>query len=78
MVESSEVEELSPQCSRKGCRAPSAWSLRWNNPKLHRSPYRKIWLACDDHREYLTGFLAARGFLREVTTFRAPQPDGSA
>ena len=54
------------------------WSLRWNNPKLHAPAYRKTWLACDDHREYLTEFLSGRGFLHEVTTFRAPQPDGSA
>ena len=68
---------LSPQCSRKGCRSAGAWSLRWNNPKLHDPAYRKTWLACDDHREYLTEFLAARGFLREVTTFRAPQHDST-
>ena len=71
------VEELSPQCSRKGCRAPGVWSLRWNNPKLHDPAYRKTWLACDDHREYLTAFLTARGFLREVTMFRTPQHDGT-
>ena len=71
------VEELSPQCSRKGCRAPGAWSLRWNNPKLHEEAYRKTWLACDDHREYLTGFLTVRGFLREVAAFRTPQHDGT-
>ena len=71
------VEDLSPQCSRKGCRAPSTWSLRWNNPKLHEPAYRKTWLACDEHREFLTGFLTARGFLREVTTFRTPQRDST-
>jgi hypothetical protein len=71
------VEELSPQCSRKGCRAPGAWSLRWNNPKLHDPAYRKTWLACDDHREYLTEFLGARSFLREVTPFRTPQHDST-
>ena len=75
MVEAHGVEEtvVHPQCSRKGCRAPGAWALLWNNPKLHDPAYRKTWLTCDDHREYLTGFLSARGFLREVTTFRTPQ-----
>lgn len=68
---------LSPQCSRKGCRAPAAWSLRWNNPKLHQGDRRKTWLACDDHREYLTQFLSLRGFLRETTPFRTPQHDGT-
>jgi hypothetical protein len=42
------------------------WALRWNNPKLHPPERRKTWLACDDHRESLAGFLSARGFLREV------------
>jgi hypothetical protein len=71
------AEEFSPQCSRKGCRAPGAWSLLWNNPKLHDPAYRKTWLACDDHREYLVEFLTARGFLREVTLFRTPQSDST-
>src|SRR5262245_56458610 len=53
-------------CSAKGCRTPAVWALRWNNPKLHPPERRKTWLACDDHREHLAGFLSARGFLREV------------
>jgi len=53
-------------CSARGCRAPAAWALRWNNPKLHPPERRKTWLACPDHREHLSGFLTARGFLREV------------
>ena len=40
--------------------------LRWNNPKLHTPDRRKVWLACDEHRESLSQFLAARNFLREV------------
>jgi len=65
------VEELAPQCSAKGCRAPAAWQLRWNNPKLHTPQHRKTWLACDDHRESLSTFLDLRGFLREVAPFGA-------
>jgi len=53
-------------CSAKGCRATARWQLRWNNPKLHPAARRKIWLACDAHRESLSDFLSARGFLREV------------
>jgi hypothetical protein len=53
-------------CSARGCRAPAAWELRWNNPKLHTPDRRKSWLACDEHREHLRTFLDARGFLREV------------
>ncbi|MGH8870253.1 MAG: hypothetical protein ACRDYU_19985 [Actinomycetes bacterium] len=55
-----------PTCSAKGCRATATWALRWNNPKLHTPERRKTWVACDDHREYLTTFLDARGFLRET------------
>ena len=58
-----------PQCSAKGCRAAAHWQLRWNNPKLHAAGHRKTWLACDDHRASLGGFLELRGFLREVTPF---------
>jgi len=41
-------------------------ALRWNNPKIHDAQRRKTWLACDDHREHLSSFLSARGFLRDV------------
>jgi hypothetical protein len=53
-------------CSAKGCRAPAAWAIEWNNPKLHAPERRKTWLACDEHRETLRAFLAARGFLRDT------------
>ena len=53
-------------CSAKGCPAPAAWQLLWNNPKIHTPDRRKHWLACADHREQLRTFLATRGFLRDV------------
>ena len=53
-------------CSARGCQQPAVHELRWNNPKLHTPDRRKTWLACDDHRESLSQFLAARNFLREV------------
>ncbi|MCP2341458.1 hypothetical protein [Actinomadura rupiterrae] len=53
-------------CSAKGCRAPAAWALRWNNPKIHTPERRKVWLACDDHRAQLSEFLNRRDFLRDV------------
>lgn len=59
------VEEV-PRCSSKGCRADAVWALRWNNPRLHTPDRRKVWTACDEHREHLAGFLGARGFLRDV------------
>ena len=53
-------------CSARGCRRPATWALRWNNPKLHTPERRKVWLACDDHRQSLADFVALRGFLIEV------------
>lgn len=53
-------------CSAKGCGAPAVHALVWNNPRLHTTGRRKVWLACEDHREHLAGFLSARSFLREV------------
>ncbi len=53
-------------CSRKGCREAATWALVWNNPRLHTPDRRKVWVACDEHRAYLAGFLDMRGFLRET------------
>ena len=53
-------------CSARGCTAPAAWALLWNNPKLHTPERRKTWLACDEHRASLSEFLNARKFLRDV------------
>ncbi|GAB2465841.1 hypothetical protein [Xylanimonas ulmi] len=53
-------------CSAKGCRAPAAWGLLWNNPKLHTPERRKVWLACDDHRPTLEQFLGRREFWRRT------------
>jgi len=53
-------------CSAKGCRAAAVWGLRWNNPKLHTPERRKVWPACDEHRESLTAFLGRRGFFRDA------------
>jgi hypothetical protein len=54
-------------CSAKGCTNSAAYDLGWNNPKIHTPDRRKHWLACGDHRDSLSNFLSARGFLREVT-----------
>jgi hypothetical protein len=56
-------------CSARGCTAGATWSLLWNNPKIHTPDRRKSWLACDAHRESLSAFLTARGFLRDVQPF---------
>ena len=53
-------------CSAKGCRADATWQLLWNNPRIHTPDRRKVWLACDEHRESLGSFLGARGFLKDT------------
>ena len=63
-------------CSAKDCRLPALWALAWNNPKIHPPERRKTWLACDDHRESLSDFLAARSFLREVDPVAVADPAG--
>ena len=60
MTTSDDVAEL--VCSARACRGEATWGLRWNNPRLHTPERRKVWLACDDHREHLETFLGARGF----------------
>ena len=55
-----------PVCSAKGCRAIAQHAVIWNNPKLHTADRRKVWLACDEHRQSLADFVAMRGFLIEV------------
>jgi hypothetical protein len=60
------VGEGDRPCSAKGCRQAALWALRWNNPRLHEPDRRKTWAACEEHRAYLSEFLQARGFLREV------------
>ena len=51
-----------PHCSRAGCRLPATARIQWRNPRIHDASRVKVWLACDEHREYLTEFLRAREF----------------
>lgn len=55
-------------CSAKGCRARAVHALLWNNPSIHTAARNKVWLACDEHRDYLSEFLSLRGFLRSVVS----------
>jgi hypothetical protein len=56
-----------PTCSRAGCRGAAAWNVNWRNPRLHGAERVKVWLACDEHRDYLHDYLAARDFPVVVT-----------
>lgn len=65
-------------CSRAGCRTDASWQVVWRNPRIHTPDRRKVWLACDEHSEYLRDYLAARDFPVELAPFStiapAPQP----
>lgn len=53
-------------CSAKGCTNEAVHALLWRNPRIHQEARRKVWVACDDHREHLSSFLSTRNFLIEV------------
>lgn len=55
-------DPVEPQCSRAGCTQPATTSVNWRNPKIHTLDRVKVWLACDEHREFLRDFLEARNF----------------
>ncbi|HXR44723.1 MAG TPA: hypothetical protein VN759_07950 [Pseudolysinimonas sp.] len=59
--------ETGVRCSAAGCSATASWRVNWRNPRLHTPDRVKVWLACDEHREHLTGYLASRGFPVVVT-----------
>jgi hypothetical protein len=63
-------------CSARGCTAPAVWAVLWNNPRLHTPERRKKWLACDEHRESLSSFLAARSFLKDVVPVEEAPSEG--
>ena len=52
----------SSECSRAGCRAAATWRVEWRNPRIHAADRRKVWVACDEHRDFLHDYLAARDF----------------
>ncbi|TAL40800.1 MAG: hypothetical protein EPN91_12300 [Salinibacterium sp.] len=51
-----------PRCSRAGCSNDAAWNVNWRNPRIHPEDRVKVWLACDEHREFLRDYLDTRGF----------------
>jgi hypothetical protein len=58
-------------CSRAGCTRPASWRLEWRNPKIHTADRVKVWLACDEHVDYLGRFLADRDFPLRVLAVTA-------
>jgi hypothetical protein len=51
-----------PVCSRAGCRIEATTTVNWRNPRIHSLDRVKVWLACDEHADYLRDYLAARDF----------------
>lgn len=52
-------------CSRQGCTTTATWGMLWNNPKIHTPQRRKVWLTCDDHRQYFRDYLSLRNFCKK-------------
>lgn len=56
------TDDPEARCSAKRCQQPATYVLLWRNPRIHTPDRVKRWLACDDHRESLSDFLARRDF----------------
>lgn len=41
--------------------------MNWRNPRIHTPDRVKVWLACDEHRDYLYGYVDARSFPVTIT-----------
>lgn len=77
MIGFDDETHLPPTCSRAGCRLPAVWNVNWRNPRIHGSERVKVWLACDEHRDYLRDYLAARDFPVIVTPLDQHVPEGA-
>lgn len=54
-------------CSRAGCRNDASFNVNWRNPRIHSIDRVKVWLACEEHSDYLKEYLSSRGFPVVVT-----------
>jgi len=63
------LDPLEAKCSRAGCTRSATKSLLWTNPSIHRDGKTKTWLSCEEHLDYLRGFLTDRSFLLEEAEF---------
>jgi len=68
------------ECSRAGCRNVATKKVNWRNPRIHPLERVKVWLACDEHVEFLRDYLGSRGFPLVIsdiddTVDRVPEPD---
>ena len=63
---------MTERCSRAGCTSEALWAVNWRNPRIHGADRVKVWLACDEHVEFLRDYLATRDFPVVVTGAAAP------
>ena len=63
---------MTERCSRAGCTIEALWAVNWRNPRIHGADRVKVWLACDEHVEFLRDYLATRDFPVVVTDAAAP------
>jgi hypothetical protein len=68
-------EGFTPRCSRAACTATATTTVNWRNPKIHTTDRIKVWLACDEHKEFLRDFLEARNFPVVLAPFGTPVTD---
>ena len=52
-------------CSAKQCDTQAVYALEWSNPRIHTNR-SKIWLCCEDHKDFLTEYIALRSFPYEL------------
>jgi hypothetical protein len=64
---------VTERCSRAGCTERATTRIEWRNPRIHDPSRTKVWLACDEHRDYLVGFLEARAFPVRAIGLQAPE-----
>lgn len=73
MIPIGEAPVAAAICSRAGCRSAAHWRIDWRNPRIHGVDRTKTWVACDEHRDYLREFLAARDFPVAVAPLGSPE-----
>ena len=56
------TSEAAVQCSRANCSNDAVWNVNWRNPRIHTADRVKVWVACEEHREFLRDYLGTRGF----------------
>ncbi len=61
------------KCSRSGCQQAATVKLLWNNPKVHDPQRRKVWLACEEHEDWLSTYLTERGFFKAAQPLEKPR-----